>query len=110
MTNHLNLLNLSLQGRKYSIYHSTEHVEGSRSKSALLTDRSNNNLAQFRCCSVIKKEYSNADFAKFVRNITLLFEDFHKLKILLRYTTTPCKRLYQPTRKQLKIQLELCKL
>ena len=37
----------------------------------------NNDIANFLCCSVIKKEYSNADFTQFISNITLLFETFY---------------------------------
>ena len=99
MTNHLNVFNLNLQGKEQSISHLMGHVEGFRSKLVLFTNcLQNNNLAHFPSCSVIKKEYSNADFTQFVSNITSLseefqnrFEDFEKLKILLHYTTTPCK-------------------
>ena len=88
MKNHLNVLNLNLQGKEQSIFYSVGHVEGFRSKLVLFTNcLQNNNLVHFPSCSVIKKKYSNADFTQFVSNITSLseefqnrFEDFEKLK------------------------------
>ena len=88
MTNHLNVLNLNLQGKEQTISHLVGHVEGFRSKLVLFTNcLQNNNLAHFPSCSVIKEEYSNADFTQFISNITSLpeefqnrFEDFEKLK------------------------------
>ena len=77
MINHLDVLNLSLQGKGQNISHLVGHVEGFRSKLVLFTDcLQNNNLVHFPCCSVIKEEYSNADFTQFVSNITSLFAEF----------------------------------
>ena len=77
MTNHLNVLNLNLQGKGQSISHLVGHVEGFRSKLVLFTNcLQNNNLAHFPSCSVNKVEYSNADFTQFVSNITSLSEEF----------------------------------
>ena len=54
MTNHLNVLNLILQGKEQSISHLVGHVEGFRSKLVLFTNYlQNNNLAHFPSCSVI---------------------------------------------------------
>ena len=87
MTNHLNVLNLNLQGKGQSISYLVGHVEGFRSKLVLFTNcLQNNNLDHFPCCSLIKEEYSNADFTQFVSDITSLseesqnrFQDFEKL-------------------------------
>ena len=56
----------------------------------------NNDLAHFSCCSVIKEEYSNADFTQFTHNVASLseefhsrFEDFHKLKSVLALYNNP---------------------
>ena len=73
------------------------HVKGFRSKLVLFTNcLQNNNLAHFPSCSVIKKEYSNANFTQFVNNITSLseefqnrFEDFDKLKSPLALYNNP---------------------
>ena len=97
MTNHPNVLNLNLQGKEQSISHLVGHVEGFRSKLVLFTNcLQNNNLAHFPSCSVIKKEYSNANFTQFVNNITSLseefqnrFEDFDKLKSALALYNNP---------------------
>ena len=57
MTNHLKMLNLSLQDKGQSISHLVEHVGSFRSKLRLFTDcLQNNDLAHFSCCSVIKDE------------------------------------------------------
>ena len=98
ITNHFNVLNLSLQGKRQSISYLVRHVEGFYLKLVLLTEcLQNNNFAYFLCCSVIKKEYSKADFIQFVSNSALLskkfqskFEDFQKLKIFLCKTIS-CK-------------------
>ena len=92
------------------------HVEGFRSKLVLLTNcLQNNNLAHFPSCSVIKEEYSNADFTQFVSNITSLseefqnrFQDFEKLKspLALYNNPTQVSVAMQPS----KFQLELCEL
>ena len=72
----------------------------------------NNNLAHFPSCSVIKKEYSNADFTQFVSNITSLseefqnrFEDFEKLKSPLALYNNPMQVVVatQPSEFQLKL-------
>ena len=77
MRNHLNMLNLNLQGKEQNISHLVGHVKGFHSKLVLFTNcLQNNNLAHFPFCSVIKKEYSNADFTQFVSNITSLSEEF----------------------------------
>ena len=97
MTNHLNVLNLNLQGKRQSISHLVGHVEGFRSKLVLFTNfLQNNNLAHFPSCSVIKEEYSNADFTQFVSDITSLseefqnrFQDFEKLKSPLALYNNP---------------------
>ena len=97
MTNHLNVLNLNLQGKGQSIFHLVTHVEGFRSKLVLYTNcLQNNNLTHFPSCSVIKEEYSNADFPQFVSNITSLseefqnrFQDFEKLKSPLALYNNP---------------------
>ena len=97
MTNHLNMLNLNLQGKEQSISRLVGHVEGFHSKLVLFTNcLQNNNLAHFPSCSVIKKEYSNADLTQFVSNITSLseefqnrFEDFKKLKSPLALYNNP---------------------
>ena len=91
MANYLNKLNLSLQVKGQSISHLVGHFENFRSKLRLFTDcLQNNDLAHFSCCSVIKEEYSNADFTQFISNIASLSEEFcsrfgnfHKLKSLL---------------------------
>ena len=63
MTNHLNTANLSLQEMGQSISYLVGHVGSFRSKLRLFTFYlQNNNLAHFSCCSVIKEEYSNANF------------------------------------------------
>ena len=63
MTNHLNLVNLSLQEKGQNIFYLVEYVESFCSKLRLFTDcLQNNDLARFSCCSVIKEVYSNADF------------------------------------------------
>ena len=89
-------------------------VESFRSKLRLFTDcLQNNDLAHFSCCSVIKEEYSNADFTQFRSNIALLsekfltrFEDFYKLKSLLALYNNPMQvnAAIQPS----EIYLELC--
>ena len=99
--NHLNVLNLNLQGKGQSISHLVGHVEGFCSKLVLFTNcLQNNNLAHFPSCSMIKEEYSNADFTQFVSNTALLrcprnfkidFRISRNLKVILHYTTTPCK-------------------
>ena len=116
MTNHLNVLNLNLQGKGQSISHLVGHVEGFLSKLVLFTNcLQNNNLAHFPSCSVIKGEYSIADFTQFVSNITSLseefqnrFQDFEKLKSLLALFNNPVqvRVAMQPS----EFQLELCKL
>ena len=116
MTNHLNVLNLYLQEKGQSISHLAGHVEGFRSKLVLFTNcLQNNNLAHFPSCSVIKEEYSNADFTQFVSNITSLseefqnrFQDFEKLKSPLALYNNPMQVsvAMQPS----EFQLELCEL
>ena len=114
MTNHPNVLNLNLQGKKQSISHLVGHVEGFCSKLVLFTNcLQNNNLAHFPSCSVIKKEYSNANFTQFVNNITSLseefqnrFEDFDKLKSALALYNNPMQVSVatQPSVFQLELQ------
>ena len=116
MTNHLNVLNLNLQGKGQSISHLVGHVEGFRSKLVLFTNcLQNNNLAHFPSCLVIKEEYSSADFTQFVSNITSLseefqnrFQDFEKLKSPLALYNNPMQVsvAMQPS----VFQLELCEL
>ena len=99
ITNHLNVLNLNLQGKEQSISHLVGYVEGFRSKLVLFTNcLQNNNLAHFPSCSVIKEEYSNADFTQCISNITSLseefqnrFEDFEKLKSPLALCNNPMR-------------------
>ena len=108
MTNQLNMLNLSLQKKGQSISHFVGQVESFCSILRIFTDcLQNNDLAHLSCCSVIEEEYSNADFAQFISNIALLsekfhirFEDFHKLKVLLLYTTIPCKLMLLHSRRK----------
>ena len=75
----------------------------------------NNDLAYWSCCSVSKKEYSNADFTQSISNIASLskefhnrFEDFPKLKSLLALFNNPMQvnAATRPSEKQ----LELCEL
>ena len=116
MTNHLNVLNLNLQGKGQSISYLVGHVEGFRSKLVLFTNcLQNNNLAHFPSCSVIKEEYSNADFTQFVSNITSLseefqnrFQDLEKLKSPLALYNNPMQvsAAMHPS----EFQLELCEL
>ena len=73
MTTHLNIGNLSLEEKGQSISHLVGHVESFHSKLHLFTYcLQNNDLAHFSCCSVIKEEYSNVDFAQFTSNIASL--------------------------------------
>ena len=75
MTNHLNMVNLSLQEKGQSISHLVGQVESFRSKLRLFTNcLQNNDLAHLSCCSVIQEEYSNADFTQFTSNIASLSE------------------------------------
>ena len=114
MTNHLNVLNLNLQGKGQGISHLVGHVEGFRSKLVLFTNcLQNNNLAHFPPCSVIKEEYSNADFTQFVSNITSLseefqnrFQDFEKLKSPLALYNNPMQ--VSVAMQLSEFQLELC--
>ena len=70
MTNHLNMLNLSLQGKGQSISHLVGHFESFCSKLRLFTEcLQNNDLAHFSSWSVIKEKYSNADFTQFIQYI-----------------------------------------
>ena len=115
MTNHLNMLNLSLH-KKGHISHLVGQVESFRSKLRIFTDcLQNNDLARFSCCSVIKEEYFNADFTQFISNISFLpekfhsrFEDFHKLKRLLASHNNPMQ--VNAATQSSKIQLQLCDL
>nr|CAB3267854.1 zinc finger BED domain-containing protein 5-like [Phallusia mammillata] len=116
MTNHLNVLNLSLQGKGQSISHLMGHVEGFRSKLVLFTNGlQKNDLTHFTFCRVIKEEYPNADFTQFVNNMTSLsdefrcrFADFQKLKSPLALFNNPMHVSIntQPS----EMQLELCEL
>ena len=116
MTNHLNMVNLSLQEKGQNISHLVRHVESFHSKLCLFTDcLQNNDLAHFSCCSVIKEEYFNADFIQFISNIASLseefqrrFGDFYKLKSLLASYNNPMQvnAATQPS----EIQLRLCDL
>ena len=116
MKNHLKRRNWSLQGKGQNISHLVGHVVGFRSKLVLFTEcLQNNNFAHFPCCSVIKEEYSNADFTQFVSNIILLseefqtrFEDFQKLKSPLALYNNPMQ--VSVATKPSEIQLELCEL
>ena len=116
MTNHLNVVNLSLQEMGQSISHLVEHVESFRSKLRLFTDCfQNNDLAHFLCCFVIKDEYSNANFTQFISNTALSSEEFHcrfedilKLKSLLPLYNNPMR--VNATTQPSEIQLELCDL
>ena len=57
MTNHLDMLNLSLQGKGQSISHLVGHFESFRSMLRLFTDGlQNNDLAHFLCLSVSSKK------------------------------------------------------
>ena len=97
ITNHLNVLNLSLHEKGQSVSHLVGHLEGFHSKLRLFTDYlQNSDLAHFSCCSVIKEKYFNADFIPLMSNIASLseefhsrFEDFHKLKSLLALYNKP---------------------
>ena len=92
------------------------HFENFRSKLRLFTDSlQNNDLANLLCCSVIKEEYSNADFGQFKSNIASLseefcsrFGDFHKLKSLLALYSNPMQ--VNAASQQSEIQFELCDL
>ena len=61
ITFHLDVLNLTLQGKGHSVLHLVEHVEGFSSKTVLFQYNLRSiDLTHLLCCSVIEDDNPNA--------------------------------------------------
>ena len=79
ITQHLNKLNLSLQGRNQTIASLCGFIDGFRKKLCLFKSNLQSNiLSHFPSCDVISKEIEDNNFCCFVEILDTLIEDFNK--------------------------------
>ena len=79
ITQHLNKLNLSLQGRNQTIASLYGFIDGFRKKLCLFKSNLQSNiLIHFPSCDVISKEIEDNNFCCFVETLDTLIEDFNK--------------------------------
>lgn len=77
-TDHLNILNLNLQGKEKSISNLLHFISGFEIQLNLFkTELSKEELHNFSCCAEIKKEFQNIDFSEFVDLINEIQLEFN---------------------------------
>lgn len=116
ITEHLNTLNLKLQGRKQNICQLVSHIEAFRKKVTIFEeDLKKSDLKFFKSCSEMKNENSCADFTQFGHYFTQLreefevrFSDFDNLKTTFQLYVDPMTAKIEDQDPEL--QMELCEL
>ncbi|KAJ8884480.1 hypothetical protein PR048_016337 [Dryococelus australis] len=78
ITEHLNILNLKLQGKKQYICQLMSHIETFRKILIIFEENLQSDLKFFESCSEIKNEFNSADFKQHGQNVNELREEFEK--------------------------------
>ena len=115
MTAHLNVLNLSLQGKQQNISQLVGHIEAFRKLLLFSACLRKKDLAHFPSCRQLMADDIKSDFSCFVSKIESLslelenrFRDFEELKPCLLLFNNPMEVNVEAQSPQL--QLELCEL
>lgn len=118
LTNHLNELNLKLQGKQKLVSDLMSHVNGFRNKSKIFQSTiEKNELTHFKNCAKIVDDFPDeeTDFSIFKANIGEIsneferrFADFDKLKPSIALFTNPMT--VEIEQQDPKFQMELCDL
>ncbi|KAM3867728.1 general transcription factor II-I repeat domain-containing protein 2-like [Diretmus argenteus] len=120
ITQHLNGLNLMLQGRDQTVADLFGHVSGFRRKLNLFKDHLlANNLSHFHACTQLRTDLSGSEcpgsFTRYANDIATLqeqfnkrFQDFHSMQPRIDLFTAPLSAVIDE--QPINLQMELCEL
>ncbi|KAJ8881121.1 hypothetical protein PR048_017594 [Dryococelus australis] len=115
ITEHLNILNLKLQGKKQNICQLMSHIEAIRKKLRMFEEDLKSDLKFFKSCSEIKNEFNSADFKQHGQYVIELreefgkqFSDFDNMKTIFQLFADPMAVMIGD--QDPKLQMELCEL
>ena len=116
ISNHLNMLNVKLQGKKQFISQRVGHIEGFRKKLVLFkASLQKNDASHFPSCCELLGEGTKIDFCAFSTKIGEVTDEFNRRFVDFDLLKTKLELFSNPMEVDIKsrascFQLELCKL